>query len=126
AGTVGELAHHTLRYNFRNFQPSSARVLLLEGMDRVLLAYPPDLSKKAEQALARLGVTVRTGTVVTDVQAHQVTVKCGGKTEVIPTHTILWGAGVQGSPLATALAKASGASLDRAGRLVVQPDLTLP
>src|SRR5215831_17273590 len=85
AGAVGELAHHTLKNNFRTILPASARVLLLEGADRVLPPYPSILSQKAGQALARLGVTVRTGTIVTDVQAHQVTVKCGQQTEVIPT-----------------------------------------
>jgi NADH dehydrogenase len=126
AGAVADLAHYTLRGNFRKCRPEAAQVLLLEGMDRVLPPYPPDLSKKAEQSLHRLRVTVRTGTVVTDVKHHQVTVTCNGKTEVIPTRTILWGAGVQASPLAAALAKASGAPLDRSGRIVVQPDMTLP
>jgi len=126
AGAVAEVAHHTLRNNFRSINPASARILLLEGLDRVLNTYPPTLSRKAARALERMGVTVRTGTVVTAVQHDQVTVRAGDKTEVIPTHTILWGAGVQASPLAKALAEASGAGLDRAGRVIVQPDLSLP
>jgi NADH dehydrogenase len=126
AGALGELAHHTLRRNFRDYNPASARVLLLEGMDRILPTYPPKLSLRAETALRRLGVEVLTGTQVVDIQARAVTVRRGERTEVIPTHTILWGAGVWASPLAKKLAQASGAQTDRAERVVVQNDLTLP
>jgi NADH dehydrogenase len=126
AGAVAELAHRTLRSNFRTFDPSSARILLLEGMDRVLPPYPPDLSAKAAKALARLNVTVRTRTVVTEVEPEAVVVRCGEQTERIWTHTVLWAAGVQASPLGQALAAATGVSLDRAGRVVIGPDLTVP
>jgi NADH dehydrogenase len=126
AGTIAELAHHTLRGNFRRINPASARVLLLEAGPRILPSYPPELSAKGEQSLARLGVTVRTNTMVTEVRPEQVTIRTGDHTEVLPTHTILWGAGVQASPLAAVLAKASGAELDRAGRVLVGPDCTLP
>src|SRR5262249_11994538 len=84
------------------------------------------LSAKGERSLARLGVTVRTRTMVTDVQADRVTIKCGEKSEVLPAHTVLWGAGVQGSPLGALLANATGAQLDRAGRVIVLPDCSLP
>jgi len=126
AGAVGELAHHTLRENFRAIDPAAAQVILVEGLERVLPTYPPGLSAKAEKALHRLGVRVRTHTQVVDIQPHQVSVRSADKTEVIPTQTILWGAGVDASPLAKKLAQASGAAIDRAGRVVVQPDLTLP
>lgn len=126
AGAVGELARHTLRNNFRTIDPSTAQILLIEGMDRVLTSYPPKLSAKAEKALNRLGVVVCKGTQVIDVHPEQVTVRCGDRTEVIPTHTILWGAGVDASPLAKKLAEATGAGLDRAGRVLIQPDMTLP
>jgi NADH dehydrogenase len=126
AGAVGEMAHRTLRNDFRAIQPSRARVLLLEGIDRVLGAYAPSLSRKAAAALARLGVTVRTGTIVTDVKPYQVTVRSGDRTEIIPTRTVLWAAGVDPSPLARRLAEATGAELDRAGRILVAPDLSLP
>jgi NADH dehydrogenase len=126
AGTIGELAHHTLRGNFRNINPADARVLLLEGADRVLLPFAPDLSAKAARALERLGVTVQTGTVVTDVRADGVTVRRGGQEEHITTHCVVWAAGVQASPLGRCLEKAAGAVLDRAGRVTVGPDLTLP
>jgi NADH dehydrogenase len=126
AGAIADVAHRTMRGDFRSINPSKARILLLEGQDRILGAYPPKLSDKAVKSLARLGVTVRTGTVVTDVQPEQVTVRSGDKTEVIPTCTVLWGAGVEASPLAKMLGQATGAEVDRAGRVVVQPDMTLP
>jgi NADH dehydrogenase len=126
AGTIGELAHHTLRNNFRHINPAQARILLLEGADRVLPPYPEKLSGKAAQSLDRLGVTVWTGAVVTDVRPDRVTVRRGGQTEEISTYTVLWSAGVQASPLASQLAKATGAEIDRAGRIVIEPDLTLP
>jgi NADH:ubiquinone reductase (H+-translocating) len=126
AGAIGELAHHTLRQNFRSIDPAKARILLVEGADRVLPPFTPKMSAKAEKALGRLGVTVRAKTLVTDVQRDSVTVKCGESTERIPTHTVLWAAGVQGSPLGKALAAATGVSLDRAGRVKVEPDLSVP
>jgi NADH dehydrogenase len=126
AGSVGEMAHSTLRGNFRSINPASARILLLEGLDRILSTYPPKLSDKAVKSLTRLGVTVRTGTIVTDVQPGRVTVRSGDKSEVIRACTVLWGAGVDASPLAKELARATGAEVDRSGRVVVQPDLTLP
>lgn len=126
AGAIGEVAHATLRGNFRSINPAGAVIILLEGLDRILHTYPPKLSAKAVQSLERLGVTVRTSTKVTDVQAGRVTIHSGGQTETIRAHTVLWAAGVEASPLAKVLAQASGAELDRAGRITVQPDLTLP
>ena len=126
AGAVGEVAHRTLRNDFRAIHTTSARILLLEGADRVLGAYAPSLSRKAAAALARLGVTVELGAVVTDVKADQVTFRRGDKTDVIPTRTVLWAAGVDASPLGKMLAAATGAETDRAGRVVVLPDLSLP
>jgi NADH dehydrogenase len=126
AGALGEIANYTLKNNFRHIDPSQARIILLEGTDRVLPTYPADLSERAAESLRRLGVTVRTGALVTDVQPESVTFKAGDQTERIDAQTVLWGAGVQGSPLARKLADATGAELDRAGRLMVQPDLTLP
>ena len=79
AGAIGELSRHTLRGNFHHIDPATARVLLLEGMDRVLPSYPPKLSAKASKALARLGVTVRVNTVVTNIQTENVTIRSGIK-----------------------------------------------
>jgi NADH dehydrogenase len=126
AGAIGEMAHHTLRQNFRRINPASAHIYLLEAGDRILASYDPKLSEKATKSLNSLGVVVRTKTAVVDVHPERVTVRTGDTTEEIPSHTVLWGAGVQASPLAELLAKKTGAEIDRAGRIHVQPDLTLP
>ncbi|MBY0525649.1 MAG: NAD(P)/FAD-dependent oxidoreductase [Gemmataceae bacterium] len=124
AGSVGELALFTLKNNFRNFDPSEARILLVEGTDRILSTFPPKLSANAVQRLRHEGVTVRTGAMVTDVHAGGVTLKSGDKEEHVPARTILWAAGVQASPLGKSLERV-GAKLDRAGRVFVEPDLSL-
>jgi NADH:ubiquinone reductase (H+-translocating) len=126
AGTMAEIARHTLKREFRRIDPSDAQILLVEAGDRVLAAYPPDLSAKAQQSLERLGVVVRTKTMVADVAADHVLVKFGGAQEKLFTETVVWAAGVEASPLAEALAEATGAQLDRAGRILVQADLSLP
>ena len=126
AGALGEIANDTLKHDFRRINPSEAQIILVEGTDRVLPTYPPKLSEAARKMLERLNVTVRTGAMVTDVKAHSVTIKCGDQTEVIPTRTILWAAGVLASPLGLALGKRLGAKTDRAGRVIVDPDMTIP
>ena len=118
AGALSEIARHTMVRDFRRIRPESARILLLEGKERVLPTYPPELSEKARRQLVDLGVEVMTGAVVTRVSSTEVHL---GDT-VIPARTILWGAGVQASPLAQSL----GVPLDRAGRVLVEPDLTIP
>jgi NADH dehydrogenase len=122
AGAVAEIAHHTLRSNFRSFDPATARIVLLEGGDRLLNAYPPDLSAKAARALERLGVTIRTGALVTDIQPDSVTLKASGGIERLAARTVLWAAGVRAVPFGPALAKATGVETDRAGRVIVGPD----
>ena len=126
AGALGEIANDTLKHDFRRIDPSKAHIILIEGTDRVLPTYPPKLSEAARKMLERLKVTVRTGAMVTDVNAHSVTIKSGEQIEVIPTRTILWAAGVLASPLGLALGKRLGAETDRAGRVIVDPDMTIP
>jgi NADH:ubiquinone reductase (H+-translocating) len=126
AGTLGELAHGTLKDNFRAIDPAQAQILLLEGAERILATFPPDLSAQAAADLRRLGVTVRTRTLVTDVRDSAVTTRSGDSTETIQTSTILWTAGVKSSPLGEALAKSADVALDRTGRVKVAPDLTIP
>lgn len=126
AGAIAELAKHTLAGNFRNIDPRQARIILLEGGDRVLSTYSAKLSGSALRALGRLGVEVRLGAKVTSISAGQVTYEYGGKSVDQQASVILWGAGVQGSPLGRVLAQATKAQLDRQGRLIVQGDLTLP
>ena len=126
AGALGEIANDTLRHDFRSINPAEARILLLEGMDRVLPAFPADLAATAEQDLVKLGVRSRLGTVVTDLDSHGATVRTGDRVEHIPARTVLWAAGVQASRLGRILADRTGAPIDRGGRLIVQPDLTVP
>jgi NADH:quinone reductase (non-electrogenic) len=117
AGTLAEIARHTLHGEFRNFDPRNARVVLVEGTDRVLPPYPPDLSQKARLQLERLGVTVWLGRRVTGVDADGVTLGA----ERLAAKTVLWAAGVAASPLGASL----GVPLDRAGRVTVEPDLSI-
>jgi NADH dehydrogenase len=126
AGALGEIANDTLRNDFRAIHPADAEIILLEATDRVLPPYPPTLSAKAKRQLERLGVTVRLGTAVARVDDDGVVVKVGEREERVAARTILWAAGVQASPLAAILARATGAATDRNGRIMVQPDLSLP
>ncbi len=119
AGTLAEIAHQTLPTEFRRIDPRAARVVLLEGADRVLPPYAPDLSEKARQQLVRLGVEVRTGSRVTGIDAEGVTLEGAEK---LRAGTVIWAAGVAASPLGKSL----GAPLDRAGRVLVAPDLSVP
>lgn len=125
AGAVAELAHETIRRDFRAADPTRARILLVEGTDRVLPPFDPKLSDRARAALERMRVEVRTGTLVTDVEPGAVVLKQGDQIERVAVQTILWSAGVQASPLAKILCERTGAELDRIGRVRVQPDLTL-
>ena len=125
AGAVGEIARHTLARDFRAINPADARIVLVEGMDRVLPPYPASLSARAEAALNRLGVTVRTGAMVTDIQPDVITIRSGERNERISTRTVLWAAGVQASTLGGILASTTGAAVDRVGRVVVEPDLSV-
>jgi NADH:ubiquinone reductase (H+-translocating) len=125
AGALGEIAHDTLVHDFRDIDPTQTRIILVEGTDRPLPTYPPRLSEAARRMLTRLGVTVRTGAMVTDIRADGVTIREGDHTEEIPTRTILWAAGVLASPLGRILGEEAGATLDRAGRVIVEPDMTI-
>jgi NADH:ubiquinone reductase (H+-translocating) len=127
AGQIAELARDTVRSDFRAADPRSGRILLVEAADRVLTGFPPSLSAKAERSLSRLGVTPVLGSTVVDVDERGVTVEhADGISERIPSRTIVWAAGVTASGLALQLAELTGAEQDRAGRVTVEPDLTLP
>lgn len=117
AGALCEIAHHALAADFRHIDPKEAQIILLEGEDRVLPPYPRDLSEKARQQLVRLGVAVRLGERVTQIDEQGVNV---GELR-IPARTVLWAAGVQGSRLGREL----GAPHDKAGRVLVEPDLSV-
>ena len=127
AGQIAELARDTLRRDFRSADPGGGRILLVEIADRVLTAFPPSLSAKAERSLRRLGVTPVLESTVVDVDETGVTIdRADGATERIAARTVVWAAGVTASGLASALAELTGAEQDRAGRITVEPDLTLP
>jgi NADH dehydrogenase len=129
AGTMSEIARHTLRREFRRIDSAQARVILLEGEDRVLGAFVPKLSQRAGEQLARLGVDVRTGSRVTGIDAAGVSYEATRdgtvSTERVICRNVIWAAGVAGSPLGGEVARGTGARLDRAGRVVVQADLSV-
>ncbi|MBZ5721884.1 MAG: NAD(P)/FAD-dependent oxidoreductase [Acidobacteriia bacterium] len=118
AGTLAEIARRVLANEFRSIDPEHTRILLLEGGPRILANYPEDLSRSAEEQLRRLGVEVRTSTLVTGMEADAVHI---GDTR-LPAAVILWAAGVAASPLGKKL----GAPVDRVGRVLVNPDLSIP
>jgi NADH dehydrogenase len=126
AGALGEIANDTLRHDFRRINPAEATILLVEGADRVLPSFPPDLSAAAERALSDLGVRARTHSTVTGLDRAGVTVRTGDSVERIPAKTVLWAAGVEASELGKIVSQRTGAPLDRAGRVIVEPDLTVP
>ena len=151
AGALGEIANDTLRRDFRSINPADSRILLVEAMDRILPTYPPDRSRSAARQLEKLGVTVRLQTRVVGIDGTSVRVvpadppataepaktATGGSAapqarpaapaeERIPARTVLWAAGVQVASFARTVAKATGTETDRAGRIPVDPDLTIP
>ena len=122
AGALAEIARQSLRRDFRNIRPESAHIMLLEGAPHLLGAFPERLREAARASLVRLGVDVRTNTIVTGVDALGVTFRSGDTETRLPAQTVLWAAGVEASPIAKAL----GAPLDRAGRVVAEPTLEVP
>lgn len=126
AGALAEVAYFTLRNEFRSIDPRDARIILLEGQDRLLPSYPPELSRKAKAHLEDICVTVRTGVSVTDIGPEAVTFRVGDRTETVSAKTVVWSAGVRASPLGRLLSEAAGVSVDRHGRVPVLPDLTVP
>ena len=126
AGALAEIARETLRDEFRSINPSDARIMLVQSGDRILPTFSPQLSVKAAASLEKLGVEVVTGMRVTDVQERGVTISSHDEQATIPARTILWTAGVQASPLGRSLAEATDAEVDRGGRVIVEPDLSVP
>ncbi|WP_377641081.1 NAD(P)/FAD-dependent oxidoreductase [Oryzobacter terrae] len=127
AGQIAELAHRTLKNDFRRIDPTKARIILVDAVDKVLPSFGDRLGGAAKRRLTDMGVDVRLGTMVTDVDSTGIVVRePDGSSTRIEALTKVWAAGVQASPLGRQLAEQSGAGLDRAGRVLVQPDLTLP
>lgn len=126
AGSLGELAHNTLKNDFRNIDPKHVEILLLEGFERILPSYSPKLSKIATGNLTKLGVKVLTNTKVIDIQKDHVVIMADGIESQIATRTVLWAAGMQATPLTQNIATQAGVELDRMGRIAVNPDLSVP
>ncbi len=126
AGAVAELARDTLRNDFRSIDPRLARVILLEGADRLLLAYPPWLAERAVRSLERLGVEVWTGALVSEIDGSRIRIRRAGIEQELEAMTVLWAAGVRASELGAVLAARAGAALDRQGRVHVDERLALP
>ncbi len=126
AGAISEIARHTLQHEFRTIQPEDARIVLLEHADRVLPPYPDDLSEDARRMLSELGVEVRTGVKVTGITAEQVHVETADGSEILPARTVLWAAGVAGSPLGAKLLGGNSEALAHGGRVRVDEYLALP
>jgi NADH:ubiquinone reductase (H+-translocating) len=125
AGAVAELARFTLKKDFRRIDCSQTRITLVEAGPRILSVYPEKLSRWTADKLRELGVTVREATAVTDIQPGCITLSKNGETETVQADTVLWGAGVKASGLGRVLAEKTGAELDRGGRVVVEPDLSV-
>lgn len=125
AGAIAEIAHQSVKDDFRDIDTTQAKVLLFEGMERILPPYPEECSAEAQKSLEKLGVNVQTKTLVTNIGDNSVTYRQGDETQTINAHTILWAAGVRASFMGKVLADRAGAELDRAGRVIVEPDLSL-
>jgi NADH dehydrogenase len=126
AGVLGEISRDTLKADFRSINPAEARIFLVEGTERILQTFPKDLSYAAECALIKLGVRTRSGARVTAVDADGVTMKTADAEIRIAARTVLWAAGVRASPLGKVLAEGTGVTLDKGGRVPVDPFLAIP
>jgi NADH:ubiquinone reductase (H+-translocating) len=126
AGALAEIARETLRHDFRRIRPESAVIILMEGGPRVLSSYPEGLSAKAENLVTRLGVEIRKNTFVTNIDADGVEFKQGDSTGRFAAKTVLWSGGVTATDFGRRVAERTGATTDKAGKIAVNPDLTIP
>src|ERR1700756_1122694 len=126
AGALAEIANETLKNDFRRINTKDARIILMEGGNRVLSAYPPDLSEKAEKLVTRLGVEVMKGVMATEIDSNGVTYKRGDVIEKLAAKTGLWAGGVWATSFGNKLAERTRSETDRSGRIKVCPDLTIP
>ena len=126
AGAIGEIARQTLKNDFRAIRSQDAEIILLDGAPRVLMTFPEDLAQKATESLARLGVRVKTGVMVKNIDHDGVTVESHGVTDRLESKTVIWAGGVTAPPLGRTLAHRTGAETDRGGRIKVTPELTIP
>jgi NADH dehydrogenase len=126
SGAIAEIARQTLKNDFRSIHPEEAQIILLDGAPRVLMPFPDDLAEKASRSLAKLGVEVRCGAMVKDVDKEGLTIDSSGRTDSIAAKTVVWAGGITPSPLGKILASHTKAETDKGGRVKVKPDLTIP
>lgn len=126
AGALGEIAHHTLRDDFRSIDPRTAKILVIDGAKRILTAFPEDLARHAQDSLRKLGASVRTELLVTGVDENGVTVKTPTGEEHIISHTVIWAAGVTVSDFGRQLAKRTNAPTKKSGQIAVDGSLAIP
>jgi NADH dehydrogenase len=126
AGALAEIANETLKHDFRRINPTEARIIVVEGGERVLAAYPPDLSAKAQKLVEKLGVEIRKGVMVTGVDENGVTYKQGDILGKFAAKTVLWAGGVVITAFGKKLAERTQAATDKSGRIKANPDLTVP
>lgn len=126
SGMISEIAMSTLKGEFRSIRPEESKILLLDAADRILPTYPEGLSRLTEKSLKSLGVQTQINTRVVDIDEHGLTVERPGGKEYIPAQTVIWASGVTASPLGRLLAEKTGAETDKLGRIIVNPDLTVP
>src|SRR3989449_1624766 len=126
AGAIGEFARQTLKHDFRSIRPAEAQIILLDGAPRVLPPFPEDLAQKAARSLTKLGVEVKTGVMVKDIDKAGVTIETHNGTHRLDARTVIWAGGVTASALGRTLAQRTNAETDRGGRIKVNSDLTVP
>jgi NADH:ubiquinone reductase (H+-translocating) len=125
AGAIGEIARQTLKNDFRSIRPEEAQIIVVDGAPRVLAAFPDDLAHKAQHSLEKLGVEVKNGVMVKDVDQQGVTIETHNGTQRLNARTVIWAGGVTVSPLGRTVAKRTNAETDRGGRIKVNSDLTV-
>jgi NADH:ubiquinone reductase (H+-translocating) len=126
SGAIGEIARQTLKNDFRSIHPQEARIILMDGAPRLLMTFPEDLARKAERSLEKLGVQVKTGTLVKEIDKEGLTISTDGRIERLYARTVIWAGGVTTTELGQTLAKRTNADTDKSGRIKVNPDLTIP
>jgi NADH dehydrogenase len=126
AGTIAELARIALKDDFRSINPTETKIILIESTDKILPSYPPELSARAAHDLMHLGVSIQTEALVVDIQDNMIVIRQHEQVKEISANTVIWAGGTKGTPIGQVLASRTGATLDRAGRVIVEPDLTIP
>jgi NADH dehydrogenase len=126
SGAIAEIARQTLKNDFRSIRPQEAQIILLDGAPRVLMPFPENLAEKANHTLTKLGVQVRCGAMVKNVDKDGLTIDSGGRTDSIAAKTVVWAGGITASPLGKIVAAHTKAETDKGGRVKVKPDLTIP